>query len=821
MNNTKLFLENDYDIPEEVGKLLPSIPENGEKIKFSLNDSGSFNIRSADAVLNNIGGMININGENVSTAQFEVVSVSENRIELKLNDLRWVWNIFVREKDVLIAASLTNLGAEPIEICNLDLLKINGADIFSSYLNRLTFFNWQTWSMGVRLIENKNGSYSSSNIMHLHDPKVNKTVVVGFLTLSRMQAQHHINAKENEGITDYTARLSFGKYSLQPGKTFNSELCSVSFHADPYEALELWAEKVKIIYQPELKELPPVGWVGGSWTSATFCGGGLTAEQNIRNNAQAIRERLRGFDVSYIWISQVNLKDYIPGNWLNENTDEFPSGLKTFFAELNKIGFNPGLWVSPFWFYGEAEGMLEEHYSHLLRDKSDEPICREETWGWRYDDDDLPWYHMHRYNLDGSHPETIKYIHDLFTYYNELGVRYYMLDFLGIVENSMLYDSSKTAYQAGYSILREIRAAAGIDTHIQTAVASSPGFTGTINAARIGRDFGEGRCIDTSLNDWRNATSVLHDLHYSNTKACLQNIAGSYFTHQVIYMNDFNLLTIDKPYPLEHARIATTLFGLGGGSPLMIGDSIPDMDDERLRYLKMCLPRTNHSAKPADLFERIQPNDYSRIMKLQIDTEWDSYLLAGVCNMDTQPYDLTLDFEKLGLDKDEKYVLYEFWNEEYCGVFRDSFPCHLPSDSCKLYRISKKRTHPWLLSTDMHIQQGYCEILDLKWDESKQCLSGTVTRPAGEKGNVYILMPRNYKLINCKGTHLLKELLDYNVIVHLPIKFNNSVERFELYFEEWNFRMLSPRGHIPYATKQEWQDYMNKNYSKQKTRLFE
>ena len=254
---------------------------------------------------------------------------------------------------------------------------------------------------------------------------------------------------------------------------------------------------------------------------------------------------------------------------------------------------------------------------------------------------------------------------------------------------------------------------------------------------------------------------------------------------------------------------------------MILGDDIRGIDDERLRYIKLCLPRTLHSARPADLFERVQPADYSRILKLEINTAWDSYTLAGVFNADDKPYELTLDFGKLGLDSDGKYVVYDFWNEEYCGVFKNSFACSLQPESCKLYRIAEKRPYPWLLSTDMHIQQGFCEVVDVRWDPDIMRLSLSVTRPVGEKGNVLLLMPRNFRLINNKGVHLLKELLDFSVIIQVPVTFDEPVESFAFDFEKFNPISLSPRGHIPYSTEREWLDYMRENYKRQDTRVFE
>jgi len=148
-----------------------------------------------------------------------------------------------------------------------------------------------------------------------------------------------------------------------------------------------------------------------------------------------------------------------------------------------------------------------------------------------------------------------------------------MLDFLSIKPGARLHDPRLLPVEAARRILGVIRDAAGPDTHLQTAVASTPGFVGLIDAARVGRDFGEGRPM-APYHAWRNATYCLHDEHFANTHLFVQNAAANWFTHGKVYLNDLNALTIDKPVPLEHARIAVTLFGLAGGSPVTLGDDL-------------------------------------------------------------------------------------------------------------------------------------------------------------------------------------------------------------------------------------------------------
>ena len=117
------------------------------------------------------------------------------------------------------------------------------------------------------------------------------------------------------------------------------------------------------------------------------------------------------------------------------------------------------------------------------------------------------------------------------------------------------------------------------------------------------------------------------------------------------------------------------------------------------------------------------------------------------------------------------YRVYELWNEEYRGTFRGRFRAVVPPAACRLYRIARARPYPWLLGTDLHVQQGAAEITSLSWDEASMTLTGAATRPAGERGNLFFLMPRDMSLINHSESFLMKEVLDMNVVVRRPIHF--------------------------------------------------
>ncbi len=777
----KFFLNNFFDCEKALGEI-------AEKTVWDKS-------RAAD-IEEKIEGSVEVNGEKRC---FGACKGSA--------DIQWTWHEKSTPRGTAVFASIKNISGNPVDISDICFFASLTDAVKGFEAPRI--FSWSNWDMSVK--KAREGNYGSDNIIHI-SAENGDTFFAGFVTMSRARVYHSLEIADGE--YNWSAHMNIGKFRLASGDSFNSEILWIAKCSDPYTALENWAQSINNIYNPQVNFKPTVCYnVGGMRPD------GEKYQDVILENLDVINEKMSGLGIEYVWTSQTNLKNFIPGNWLLDNYGEIPDGLSGLTEKMAQKGFKHGVWMSPFWFFKEAEGAFEVHKHHLVKNKNGEPIITEMPWCWKYEDDDRPNYHYHKCTLDGTHPDTIEYVKDIFSKYRKMGVRYYMLDFLDIQNDADYYDKSFTPVQSGYNILKTVREVAGEDTHLQTAVASSPGFTGIINAARIGRDFGEGRPIDRDeLNDFKNATHVLHDMHYSNLKYFLINTACNYFTHQKTYMNDMNVLMIDS-FPNEYSRFAVTLFGLNGSTPLVLSGDLRDMREDKINMMKLVLPRTSCSSRPADLFKRTAPEDYSRVQVLKVKTDWDEYTVVGVFNADQLPYSLDLNFEELGLSGEQ--IIYDFWNEEYRGIFRDSFPVTLLPESCKLFRFTQKRDYPWVIGTNMHIQQGVAEIKSLSWDEEKGELSCTVCRPKGQKGSVIVSAPRNMKLINRGKCHIIKELLDHRLVIEVPVEFENDEESFCLKFEKWEFNNITPRGLMPYSTMDELKEYMAENYKRETTRVFE
>jgi len=108
----------------------------------------------------------------------------------------------------------------------------------------------------------------------------------------------------------------FKGFTLAPHASIDAETLRIDLNPDPFASLEHWADAVHDRYQPRIWPTIPSGWLGWAWADP------LTVERYedvVLRNVRAIRRRLTGHDIGYVWVSLGNLQDRLPGNWLDWN----------------------------------------------------------------------------------------------------------------------------------------------------------------------------------------------------------------------------------------------------------------------------------------------------------------------------------------------------------------------------------------------------------------------------------------------------------------------------------------------------------------------
>ena len=545
----------------------------------------------------------------------------------------------------------------------------------------------------------------------------------------------------------------------------------------PYETLCQWGNMVKEINKICIPEKIVAGFITGLMVSVKA----ESSVDQIRRQLKAAGSLIK-LGMEYLWISIDNLKSALAGNWLIPNDENFPEGLQKFLEEVRSYGVNPGLWIGLFQMC-ENSDLFEETSPFLIRKKDGAPADRGEwLWGSKDDKGLLP----RQYALDPGKKESLEFLKNVFSTYAAWGVRYHMVDFL----ETGLYgkDEKTTGYdqEAYRKFLRQLKNFCHPDTQMLAATGATAALCGAVPSSRIGMDYGEGRPLETQFPSYP-ANYVINGSFGSSgspNRNAVNNLAMWAFAHDRFFQCSSNMMTVDKPIPLNEAQISTTLFGISP-SPVFFGDDIASMAPERLALIKKVLPRMPGMPEPVDLFRRTDAeNDWLRTFVLKIEKPFGTWFVAAVFNLNEKFCKVRFDAAEFGLGPGKKYRMYDFWQESYCGEFMDQKTVEIAGNSAAVFRFEESKPHPWILSTDFHLRQGQAEIEELIWDEKNRMLSGKLRRTAGEQGNIFLIAPDCFIPENFnRGLMVSKSAIDNSLIIKKPVSFSGETADWEVHFD--------------------------------------
>ena len=744
--------------------------------KFSLTTNTKIKIYDSQIILWVNGHEISCleNAENDSNDFSYKANVYEGRLN--------VYTEFQLNDKLLITVKIENLSKEPIKINKCYLLKSKldmGCPIDKiNIMCRNDFYCNSIRPLVCEPNPQKDGYVYDSKYCTPYEPGKHRSVIFGiiynkkdkeylntsFLTFDRIDSIIYYYIEN--GCPQVECYCDFQDYALQPGCSISSETLRIAACLDSDECMKGWAIDVSEHYKPRFISKPALGALGeGAWTNGVTHG--VMYEELVRKNIKAISERLKGFGVEYYWISIANLKDNLPGNWLENNDKQIPGGLKALSDAMNRAGMKLGLWIAPFWIPDRNSDLAEKQANQILKYNGES--CKERK-SWNHGMDVLPVEkRADFYCRDGSNPDAQAYIREIFGAYREIGVRYYMVDFLwagagglyGPFKYNEYYDKTKVAGPQVYrELMKVVREAAGEDTYLLVSTAPILINVGLADAVRTGPDIGEGRPAKKG-HDFYPATFALGNWEMFR-KAC-NNYAHAYHIHgRLFHADSFNVVTVDKPIPVNEAQISVSMAALAS-SPIMLGDRIFELSDDRLRLLKKALPQnTGEAAIPMDLFECEYP-EIPGVYHLKVNRKWGTYSIIGLLNLNDDDRCFQLDLKKLGYTKD--CIIYDFWDEKFLGVFKNDVCIRqsIQTHSIKVMRICEYENRPQLLSTDMHVLQGAVEVLNVFWHNEELVIA--CKRPIGEKGTVFILSPKKFVPADYEGIHTaLIKGTDYYII---------------------------------------------------------
>lgn len=746
----------------------------------------SLRLQAAWCEIEDWGMSLEAGDEVLRTADAKVKVLGEDPLHIEFHfpkhELTWgvKGEVDQATNTLIFRSTITNGSGEAVTLGRASLFETSELKGFFSRGNAIVYLPIHS-GQGLIQVQKLEAKPTTSQLaIEAFNQDQDKALQIGFVTFQRAKTQVTHGYNPGEWL-QLKAWCDFDGWEIAPGVTTPTETLIIQVGDNPYKQLERWADYASSLCHPRPREWAgqPIGWVGWSWVDVFDV---ELYENVVLRNAKAIRERLAGFGVDYIWVSIGNLKDGQPGAWLDWNTKNFPHGHQYLYEQLNQLNFKWGLWCGAFMMSSKLQEKVAEFEDALFKKPSgEEPMVYLRQWVYGLDN---PRENFREpiYALDPSNPKTLEYLRKVFRTYRKWGIRYYMIDFLSAgadtlsnIPHAKHYDkklvSGPEVFRKG---LESIREACGDDTHLLASSGPTIQAAGFADGVRTGTDFGEGRPLIPGFNSYPATFMIGSPNYWNGPMRALSNQAATYYTHGRLYINNSgNVLTVDKPLPLGQAQISATIHVMSGG-PSMLGDDIDFLDEERLSLIKQTLPRPKEVAFPVDLFAK-RKQGYPRVYHCKIVKPWGSYDVVAFYNLEpTESINQKVNLKSIGLDESRKYLAWEFWSCEYIGKVQGLLNVEVPPYSVKVYRLTEDVGCPTVLGTDVHVLMGEVEIDYFKWNPDSKILSGRVIRPVGEKGNLFVYAPPEMGVANPAGHLIAKDGRDNSLIIRCPLVFKEA-----------------------------------------------
>ncbi|MCX6985256.1 MAG: alpha-galactosidase [Lentisphaerae bacterium] len=528
----------------------------------------------------------------------------------------------------------------------------------------------------------------------------------------------------NGSIRAIALSNNFAGYVLEPGERIETEEVLIGSFDDPHAGIEEWASFCAA--RRDIKvwpKRPPVGWL--SWYGYRLT---QNAADTIRT-ADLIKNKLDGLDFEYIQLDLGYNKGNLPGDWFEVN-DHFADGLPSLAKEISSRGFKLGVWVCPF-FVAADSSFAKEHPEALLPSHPNDP----QKWYWEP--------HCNLFQLDPTHPEGEKFLRRIVTYFKAMGVTYFKFDFcgrMGRVDKGFVPSDRKTVkgvelYRRGLQIIMEMMDKDDYVYWCSNILHFGLGFGATsMTACDIG---------NTGFSQTNKIEGRTENIDYFRQQAT--TTMSRYYMHKKLLMLNPDALNLAPPADIEECRMRAALVTMSGGQ-MFLGDRFDLADEDRFDLIRQCAPPYGRAARPVDMFKNVYPESYPQVWHLHVDTGWDEREVISFLNCDKNKT-YTVALTDLHLPADRTCHAWEFWEKRSLGKVKGSFSIDVPATAARLVVLVPERKHPWVLSTSFHVTQGGVELSQVKWDEKSRTLSGTLNRPKGMTGAIYIMTPDNYSCL--------------------------------------------------------------------------
>jgi len=191
---------------------------------------------------------------------------------------------------------------------------------------------------------------------------------------------------------------------------------------------------------------------------------------------------------------------------------------------------------------------------------------------------------------------------------------------------------------------------------------------------------------------------------------------------------------------------------------------MPELPAERVRLLKQTLPTmpilpidlfSRGTDAKWDTFKRTTPDDYihnyPEILDVKVNAPSGIYDVAALTNWRTSTASRALSFEdKLGLDSQTSYVVFDFWAQKLLGVFKGKMALTIAPHDTRVLLIHPLADHPQLVGTSRHITGAY-SIQQVEWDPAQSALRGTSETVSGDAYTLWFYVPNGMTIAQARA----------------------------------------------------------------------
>ncbi len=549
---------------------------------------------------------------------------------------------------------------------------------------------------------------------------------------------HHLFDRQTDILIEFPAasqltRSPEDKDILLLRTPIQTKIVLLRLWPDYYDNVVGLAHYKKTFFKPHYIPFPgrfnhaATGWC--SW----YCYYMNANEKDMVSETNVLAEQLKPYGLEYVQLDACYTRGK-DANWLEWTKSLFPHGGKWLFNTITKKGLKPGLWLNAYGANYAKPAMAEKYPENFfLHDKNGHlsgACCTADTTVVR---------------LDYSNPAVIeKHLKPLFTtLVQDWGLRYLKdagwgtwMDFFE-KNRSMAFDSTADSRVIYRKVQEAIRQIMGAKNYIDGCAMHEVGLGfGIYDGSRTGGD-------DKAI--WAPPKGK----QGMSMQTFFNSLFGANYLNGICWWSDPDVVMVRSPLTMEEAKTIVTTISLSGQT-YMISDFMAKLPDERMTLYKKTMPTLPIHA--VDLFPfRTKPTccpkpaSYPNALDLKVNGVLGAYDVVGLYNWADRPALKTLRFADLGLVPGQSYLIFDFWNEKFLGVFRDSLQADVPTHGVRALLIHEPAGHPQVLATSRHISAAV-SLDSVQWDSAKNMLQGTSKTISGATYTLFVYVPNGFTL---------------------------------------------------------------------------